>query len=168
MMLRGYPETWSRWPKLKVYLMGLLHVKRQACFKSGHFCKEGKAEESSSNLWRLTSSGSSGGVGIAAKHYLQQTFFKAGYFCKEGKKEETEISEDLHAAAEPFDHLLSCRSVRIVGLSSSGSSGGAGIAADHHCRKVCTLPWGTIILSQLGWAASALCDTGWGWDWKGG
>ncbi|XP_043751524.1 G-protein coupled receptor-associated sorting protein 1 isoform X2 [Cervus elaphus] len=44
----------------------------KACFKSGHFCKEGKEEESGSNLWRLTSSGSSGGVGIAAEHYLQQ------------------------------------------------------------------------------------------------
>ncbi|MXQ97939.1 hypothetical protein E5288_WYG017850 [Bos mutus] len=64
-----------------------------------------------------------------------ETFFKAGYFCKEGKKEETEISEDLQTAAEPLDHFLSCRSVRIVGLTSSGSSGGVGIAADHHHRQ---------------------------------
>nr|XP_025132627.1 uncharacterized protein LOC102413634 isoform X3 [Bubalus bubalis] len=46
-----------------------------------------------------------------------KTFFKAGYFCKEGKKEETEISEDLQTAAEPLDHFLSCRSVRIVGTA---------------------------------------------------
>ncbi|XP_035568001.2 uncharacterized protein LOC112649390 [Canis lupus dingo] len=44
----------------------------EACFKAAHFCKEGKEEETGSNLWRYTSSGSSSGAGIAADHHPQQ------------------------------------------------------------------------------------------------